>query len=291
MANTSRSHASVQDTIGYYQFRVGKFDFAVLSDGALEIDPIMWGANAPKGALRDLMRSRGIDVDVWYSGLHCLLVDTGKERVLIDTGAGEFAMPGSEPNAGKLLSTLKALKVTPDEIDHVIVTHYHPDHVGNISYDNQPTFPNATYWLSQTESDFLANPGEDPFAPFANQKLQPVRDHDQLKLFESGDEILPGFKTMPAPGHTPGHIVLLIGDETGQLFHMMDVAPNPLVSLQYPEWHFMFDSDPVQGVETRKQILGKAADENLLVMSYHFPFPAIGYIYRDGEGFGYSVTS
>lgn len=291
MPNQSRTRASLQDSIGFYRVRVGEFDLTVLSDGALEIDPNMWGTTAPEGALSALMQEEGVDVDIWYSGLHCLLVNTGERLVLVDTGAGEFAMPGSEPNAGKLLPTLAAMNVAPDQITDVIVTHYHPDHVGNLSHDGAVAFPNATYWLSQTEADFLADPGEDPFAPFANQKLQPIRDNDQLTIFNAGDEIIPGFKTMPAPGHTPGHIVLFIGSGDEVLFHMVDCAPNPIVSLNHPEWHFAFDSDPVQGVETRREMLAKAADENLLVMSYHFPFPALGYITRDGDTFAYTVSS
>lgn len=291
MVNQSRTKASLKNTIGYYRFRVGAFECAVISDGALEIQPALWGGNAPEGELPALMQDKGVDVDVWYSGLHCLLVDTGDELVLIDTGAGEFAMPGSEPNAGKLLPTLSAMGIQPEDINHVIVTHYHPDHVGNLSVDDRVAFPNATYWLSQVEADFLANPGEDPFAPFANQKLQPVRDNDQLTIFNAGDEIISGFKTLPAPGHTPGHIALMIGHGEEVLFHMVDVAPNPIVSLGHPEWHFMFDSDPEQGVKTRREILGKASDENLLVMSYHFPFPAVGYIVRDGDTFAYTVSS
>ncbi|MEM9950626.1 MAG: MBL fold metallo-hydrolase [Chloroflexota bacterium] len=291
MVNESRTRASLRDTIGYYRFRIGEFECAVISDGALEIQPAMWGGNAPEGELPSLMKNNGLDVDIWYSGLHCLLVDTGELLVLIDTGAGEFSMPGSEPNAGKLLPTLTAMGIEPDAIDHVIVTHYHPDHVGNISVDNRVAFPNATYWLSQAEADFLADYGEDPFAPFANQKLQPIRDNNQLKIFNAGDEIISGFKTLAAYGHTPGHIVLMIGQGDEILFHMVDVAPNPVVSLQYPEWHFMFDSNPEQGVTTRHEILGKAADENLLVMSYHFPFPAVGYIVRDDDSFKYTVSS
>ncbi|MEO1646679.1 MAG: MBL fold metallo-hydrolase, partial [Chloroflexota bacterium] len=281
MVNTSRTKATTRDVIGFYTVNVGKFLLTVLSDGTLEIDPHMWGATAPEGELQALMRSQGVDVDVWYSGLHCLLVETEDKRILVDTGAGEFAMPGSENNSGKLLPTLSAMGIQPEDITDVIVTHYHPDHVGNISIDGKPAFPNATYWLSQTEADFLANPDEDPFAPFANAKLQPVRDNDQLTIFNAGDEIIPGIKTMPAPGHTPGHIVMMIGEGDEVLFHMVDCAPNPIVSLNHPEWHFAFDSDPNQGVETRRAMLGKAADEKLLVMSYHFPFPALGYITRN----------
>ena len=290
MSNPSRTKASTRDSLGFYRFRVGDFNFAVISDGALEIEPPMWAANAPDGAVHELLKQRGIDRDIWYSGLHCLLVETGSETVLIDTGAGEFAMPGSEPNAAKLIPTLERMGVDVTEIDHVIITHYHPDHVGNLSHHDKPAFPNARYHLSQTEYDYIQSADDDPFVPFARSKLAPVEASGQLYIFQDNAEPVPGFQTMPAPGHTPGHVVLMIGSGEEVLFHMVDVAPNPYVSLSHPEWHFAFDSDPDQGVTTRRELLGKAADENLLMMSYHFPFPAVGYVFRDGDGFGFSTT-
>lgn len=125
----------------------------------------------------------------------------------------------------------------------------------------------------------------------ANAELQPLMDADQLVLYSAEDEIVPGIQAIAAPGHTPGHMAFLLTSNDRRLLCIEDVAPHPIISLQRPEWHFVFHLDQETAIETRQRLLGRAVDERLQIFSYHFPFPGVGYIDHDGDGFRFLPIS
>jgi glyoxylase-like metal-dependent hydrolase (beta-lactamase superfamily II) len=221
----------------------------------------------------------------WTSPYICLLVRTGKHLVLVDTGAGSLA-----PTTGQLLRNLRAEKIAPGDIDIVVNTHGHPDHLGgNIGADGKPAFPRARYVMSGTEWDFwtttqgeqkLTGHSRDILIDIARKNLLPVQDH--LDTVEPESEIIPGIKALPAPGHTPGLIVLSISSGNERLLCLSDVVLHP-AHLERIDWCSVFDILPEAVAGTRRRLLDMAATEGDLVMAFHFPFPGLGHIIRKGK--------
>ena len=219
-----------------------------------------------------------------------MLVNLGNQLVLIDTGAGPFL----SETFGKLLDTLEVLGVEPGAIDTVIISHWHPDHVGAASVNGEVTFPNAQYYLSQTEWEFVQDfppdsPHIDMFEAF-EVAIQPVIDNGQLAFYGDGEEVVGGVRAMRAPGHTPGHHIFSVGSNGEEILLIKDTADNFLVPLMHPEWGFFFDHDVDLASETRREVFGRVADEGRQIVGYHFPFPGVGYVVREDTGFRFVPT-
>lgn len=280
-------------TSAVYRFRVGLFDCTTISDGsfAYPAPAQVFFTDAPEGPLQQALCSYGIEPQGWethVSPFHCLLVNTGQHLVLVDTGAGPIA-----PTTGALAAHLRALGVTPADIDTVILTHGHPDHIGgNLDSEGKPAFARARYVMAQAEWEFwaaapdLASLRADDFftgviRDVARRNLPPISD--QLALVQDGDVIVPGVRAVSAPGHTPGHLALMLESEGQRLLCLVDTVLHPL-HLEHPDWTSAFDLDPTQTVQTRYQLLARAANDHTLVLAYHFPFPGLGHVERAGDG-------
>jgi glyoxylase-like metal-dependent hydrolase (beta-lactamase superfamily II) len=263
-----------------------------MQDGKPSLPIGVFGPNAPEGAVNELLTENNLPVgDTITATINILLIDTGDQKILMDSGNGLVTADGQPSTSGKIFPTMEALGVQPGDITSVILSHYHPDHVNGVSDTQKAMFPNATYYVPQPEWDFLqAGAAGTPFEGIvqsANALLKPMADNDQLKFYGDEDEVVPGIQAIFTPGHTPGHMAFLVNSGSNQLICPVDVAIHSVASLQHPEWFFGFDADPQLAVETRNSLFGRAADEGIPVAAYHFPFPGVGYIDRDGDGFRY----
>jgi glyoxylase-like metal-dependent hydrolase (beta-lactamase superfamily II) len=206
--------------------------------------------------------------------------------VLVDTGADGLA-----PTTGRLMQNLQDVGIAPGDIDTVILTHGHPDHIGgNTDAGGKPAFPNARYvmwrdewnfWTSKQAEQRLDEHLREVLIKFACENLPPIEA--KTDLIDREKEIVPGIRAVEARGHTPGHMALEIASKGEQLLCISDAALHP-IHLEQPEWYAAVDLDPGQAVATRRQLLHRAADQNALVLAFHFPFPGIGRIVQKGEG-------
>lgn len=268
-------------------FSVGEIQCTAISDGSFSYPADWFFSNVPKEQLEGSLRDHDLPLNQVVSPYTCLLVNAGKEKILIDTGADGLA-----PTTGDLLQNLKAEGITPDEITTVILTHAHPDHIGGVlDTDGKPAFPNARYVMSRTEWDFwtsdpdlrstcMDNHVKDLLVTCARKNLPPLRGC--VELLDGEKEVVPGVHTIPAPGHTPGHIAVIVSSANAQLLHMADAVLHPM-HLEYPAWRNVFDLSEEDAVTTRSRLLDRAAADHANVLAYHFPFPSLGQVVKRGN--------
>jgi glyoxylase-like metal-dependent hydrolase (beta-lactamase superfamily II) len=279
---------------GSHQFRVGSFSCTVLADGYASY-PLAWFfPNADPVRLASALGARGLPQERILSPYACLLIETGSRIILVDTGAGPCF-----PTSGAIPARLEMAGVRCKDVDTVILTHAHPDHIGGtIDARGHPTFPNACYMISELEQEFWMTSNADlsgmdvPEAVKGGMQAVARRClaalHFQLELIEHETEIAPGIRAIPAPGHTPGHLALLIASGGEQLLNLGDAAAHPL-HLEEPEWQNGFDLAGTRAAATRHKLLTRAAAEKMHVMAFHFPFPSLGRVTaRSGSGWDWS---
>ena len=264
----------------------------MISDGygPIPVRPILV-MNASEAELAPVLKANFMQPVIQITN-NMLVVDTGRERLLVDTGFGEKLGPsfGSFPG---LEANLRRAGITPESIDLVVTSHGHLDHIGGlVTKSGALAFPKAqfvfvdtewNYWTgSRYESEINSSPMPDPFKKgtiaAARENLPPVADRS--RFVKQDGEITSGVHYIAAPGHSPSHASILFTSGNEQFVHMGDIAHNPVTSLQHPEWTPIFDYDPAQAIKSRKAILDRVATDRVMAMGCHFPFPAIGHVVR-----------
>lgn len=266
---------------GSHRFQVGSIGCTVLTDGYCGYPTSWFFPSADAEELFRALEERNISQETVLTPYVCLVLETGRNVVLVDTGAGE-----SVPTAGAVIARLELAGIRPSDIDTVVLTHAHPDHVGGaLDARSRPAFPNARYILSEPEWDFwmaervnldgLRVPAElkSTFTREARRHLTALRH--KVELVAGEVEILPEVWVIPAPGHTPGHLALLLASDGQQMLNIADAAAHPL-HLEHPEWENGFDLAPEQALATRRDLLERAVAGNMHLMAFHFPFPGVG---------------
>jgi glyoxylase-like metal-dependent hydrolase (beta-lactamase superfamily II) len=272
----------------FYRFNLGTIEVTVVSDGTLAFPAeTLWGDRAEDA--RGLLTSAFETPSPVGLQLNTILINTGDELVLIDTGGG---IDGKfQKTAGALPANLAAAGYDPGDIDMILLTHGHSDHLWGISDRENASllFPSAEFVASETEVKFWnspeltanVSPVLKPEVTRANLKLASPR----LRLIKAGAEVAPGVTTFDTAGHTPGHMSVHIASGSEELLLTADVVVNSTVSFQHPEWPFGFDMDVPRATKARMAFLDRAATDKTLVGGYHFPFPGFGHVVREGSGY------
>ncbi|MGE5385081.1 MAG: MBL fold metallo-hydrolase, partial [Betaproteobacteria bacterium] len=221
--------------------------------------------------------------------VNAYLINTGSNLVLVDAGAAQLFGPG----LGYVLQNLKAAGYDPAQVDTVVVTHLHGDHIGGLNgADGKPVFPKANvfaaqadndFWLSQQTADTAPKEAQ-PFFKMARDAAAPYQAAGRWKTFKAGETLVPGVQAVQANGHTPGHTAFAVESEGQKLLIWGDVVHAHAVQFARPGVSIEFDVDQKQAIATRRNLMKAMAESKSLVAGMHLPFPGIGHVRAEGKG-------
>jgi glyoxylase-like metal-dependent hydrolase (beta-lactamase superfamily II) len=278
---------------GFYRFTLGDFTLASVSDGTFRATPPQpfLAPDAPPVEFADTLRRNFLPAGHADLQVDALFVDTGRHKVLIDNGGGASMGEG----LGHLVRNLARAGIRPADIDAVLISHAHGNHVsGTLDGQGRRVFANAAYVIGEAEWAFwtgadirLGDRLPDQAARIRGIRRQLAGMEERVRFVRPGQEAVPGIMALAASGHTPGQLAFLICSGADSLFYTADVVHHHVLGLGHPGWHVGFDDDPVLAVATRRKALDRAAIERHLVHVPHFPFPGLGHVLRRGPAYAW----
>lgn len=273
----------------FHKFKIGDIEVTTVSDG-------MWLKDHDPGFIKNAsvddtkaaLKAAGIDdakVPIPFTVTFAKVKD---KMIMFDAGTGAQMAP----TAGTLLPNMTAAGIDPKSITHVLVTHFHPDHIfGLMAKDtNAQTMPQAEIVVPAAEYAFWTDPGLIPKLPEARQGLAKriqatFPTWKNIRQIKDADEILPGVVAISAPGHTPGHTVYQVGSGKDQLMVLADITNIPALFARHPEWHASFDSDGALAEQNRRKMFDRVVADKTMMTGYHYGMPGAGTIEKDGAGY------
>lgn len=278
---------------GFYRHKVGDYEITAVTDGISRFPlPDNIAVNAKKDDVVAALDAAYLPKDQMTIFFNPLVVNTGSKLIVIDTGNGPGVFAQSKGSLGQFMTNFIAAGFDPKAVDTVIISHFHRDHInGLITADDKPAFPNAEVMVPAVEWTWAMDDANmakgrplDKTALFepARKVFGIIKDP---KRYESGKEIAPGITALGTPGHTPGHTSFTIASGSAQLFHQVDITNNQHLFVRNPEWHFVFDIDPALAVQTRRKVYDRVVAEKALISGFHWSFPSVGHIEKDGNGY------
>jgi glyoxylase-like metal-dependent hydrolase (beta-lactamase superfamily II) len=276
-----------------YRFKLGNAECTVVSDGVLPLgDPNAAFLKISKDEIARELHDNFLPPSNAVLEQNVLIVNFGDRVVLFDTGMGSDKLFGD--TTGKLMTTLRAAGIDPANIDAVVMSHAHIDHCGGIiGADGKHNFPNAAYFIGEPDFAYWTDDSKIPsnyparphFLDQARKNLLPVKD--RTTFYKDNQEILPGVTALSAPGHTVSHTIFMINSGGSQLCYIGDLAHHPVLLLEHPRTQFAFDTDPAQSADSRVKYMDMFAANRIPILAYHFAWPGIGHVAKQGDGFRY----
>ncbi|WP_108682645.1 MBL fold metallo-hydrolase [Methyloceanibacter sp. wino2] len=270
-----------------FRFKLGGFEATMIADSDAFVDgpwPLI-GGNVEQSEVAQVMDANLLPANKYQPGFTPMVLNTGKEVVIFDTGNGARGFV-PRPNGGWLAQQLGPAGFKPEQIDVVVLSHGHPDHIGGLVENGKLLFPNARYVTGAVDYDYWS--GDRPAGDLAQQAAL-YRDYvvplaEKTTFLKPGDEVVPGIRAIEAFGHTPGHLGFDIESDSKRLVFWGDCAHHQVASLARPDWHCVFDIDKEQAAKTRARMFDMVATDRVAVSGFHMPFPSLGYVERRTDG-------
>ncbi len=279
---------SGQQAPAYYRFKVGDMEVTAINDGFASRPLDGFIKNAALDDVKAVLGAAFLPTDKLTIPFTTVVVNTGSKLVLIDSGNGN----SGAPTTGSWMTNFKAAGFDPANVDAVIVSHFHGDHINGLRLkDGTEVFPKAELMVPAPEfafwmSDDKMNAAPDGMKPaFANVRRVFGSKAKDITQFQWGKEPVTGITAIDAHGHTPGHTAFALSSGNGRLLVMSDTTNNPVLFARKPEWTAVFDMDGEQAIISRKKMLDMAATDRMQVSFYHAAFPATGHIAKDAGGY------
>ncbi|WP_407174126.1 MBL fold metallo-hydrolase [Bradyrhizobium sp. STM 3562] len=278
----------------FYRYRVGDIEVSVVSDGRFTF-PLedSFITNAKKEDVSAALQRAFLPGDTMTIYFAPLVINTGGKVVVIDTGNGPLAREKNRTN-GLFAENMAAAGFDPKAVDMVVISHFHTDHVnGLLTAEGTPAFPNAEVLVPAVEWKFWMDDGEMSRAPAGrmqslfknNRNIFDAGLKRKVTPYEWGKEIAPGLLAVETVGHTPGHTSYVLSSGSGKVFIQSDVTNNPNPFATHPGWHAFFDQDADVAEKTRRRIYDMVVTEKLLLQAFHYPFPGLAHLEKDGDGY------
>jgi len=253
------------------RFTLGGFEVTTLLAGTTSRDTPqgIFGTNVSAEDFAEVSAANFLSTDATQFYFTPVVVNTGAELVLFDTGLNPAGITAALAEAG----------YTPDQVDIVVLTHMHGDHIGGLSGADGVTFPNARYVTGRAEFDHWDMSGNEGF----EGKVRPLAD--TMTFLDPDQDVATGITSVAAYGHTPGHMGYHLESEGARLMLFADLANHPVWSLAHPDWEVRFDMDKEMAAASRRRVLDMIAADRIPAVGYHMPFPALGFVETAGDGF------
>jgi glyoxylase-like metal-dependent hydrolase (beta-lactamase superfamily II) len=287
----TRAAAPPVKSTGIFTCKVGDYEIIQLRDGARTFPmPDTFVVNVSKDKAIEAAAAAYMPDGQVTIPFNPMIINTGSKLVAIDTGNGLGAFASSKGAVGQARSNMEAAGIDPKQIDIVLISHFHADHIGGLkNADGSPAFPNAEIKVPAIEAAFWADDANQSKANPFNKSHFPIvkgiMEGLRVTPYETDKEVAPGITSVFNPGHTPGHMSFVVASGSARVLVQSDVTNIPSFFLRNPDWNVMFDNDPATAVATRHRVYDMAAAEKLTVIGYHFPFPCVGHVEKDGAGY------
>jgi glyoxylase-like metal-dependent hydrolase (beta-lactamase superfamily II) len=276
----------------FYRFKIGGIEATVVSDGPLTLGPPQPGifAGISREDLVKLLADNFLPTNDLPFEQNTLVINTGDRLALIDTGTGSAKVFGNR--TGRQLANLKAAGIDPKDIDAVVLTHAHADHCwGLMADDGTRNFPNAQIHIAQSDFDFWTD-ADKTSHPVLGAFIEPTRrqllpNRDRIVFLKEGREVVPGVQAMAAPGHTVGHTIFVISSQGKTMCNVGDLVHQYVLALERPRVEFAYDTDGKQAAASRIRVLDMLAAQKMPLLAYHFPWPGLGHVTKQGDGYRY----
>lgn len=263
----------------FYKMKLGSFTIVALSDGIFSLPTDQLLVEHTPGEVKALLAAAKAPVGIPTS-VNAFLIDTGSRRILVDSGSGSYF----GPTLGRAIAALKAAGYKPEDIDEVLITHLHPDHVGGLAVGGARVFPNATIRMALAEHDFWLDKANVTKVDASVQSsfdaaaasLAPYSAAGRIKPFKPGETLAAGVTAVSLPGHTAGHTGYRVESAGKTLLIWGDVMHVAVVQLKDPTVTIKFDSSQAEAARSRAMIMADAAKRHYLIAAAHLQFPGIG---------------